>query len=225
VPIFIDKRGTGEEELYELLNERHLAVERRFIESGDIVFGGVGIERKTVNDLVSSVISKKHHLWDQFKVLKSTYKIPLLIVEGNINYKDRMVSGILASVVLGWRLPYINTHDIHQTTDLIRSLFTKYGVAKTNTYPPKAVIKEASIERIRWAMIQCIVGIGPQMARKILTIAPFTQLANTNPVWLSNQVKYLGPKRAKKLIDVFTQPTLINNVPSSIYRDIKRDRD
>jgi len=209
VTIFIDNRGSGEEELYELLNERHLAVDRRFIESGDIVFGEVGIERKTVSDLVSSVISKKHHFWEQLKVLKNTYKIPLLVVEGNINYKDRMVSGILASVVLGWKLPYITTHDIHQTTDLIGNLFTRYGVSKTNAYPPRAVIKESSIARIRWAMIQCIEGIGPRMASKILTIVPFTQLETTNPIWLAKQVKYLGPKRAKKLIDVFTQPTLV----------------
>jgi len=202
--VFIDNRGTGEEDLFHILEERaRIATARRFIESGDIVFGEVGIERKTINDLVTSVTGKDRHLWEQLKVLKATYKIPLLVVEGNVNYKDRMVSGILSSIVLGWKLPYITTHDIYETADLITALFTRYGTAKTNMYPPRAVIKQASPAKIRWAMLQCVQGIGPRMAKSILGIVPFNELCDTDPKWLAKQIKGLGPRRTTRLIEVF----------------------
>jgi len=124
-------------------------------------------------------------------------------VEGNINYKDRLVSGILSSIVLGWKLPYISTHNIYETAEVITALFTKYGASKTKMYPPKAVIKEDTPERIRWAMLQCVRTIGPKTAKRILEVVPIYQLGSTNPVWLAKQVKSLRLKTSKKLIGVF----------------------
>ena len=103
IPIFIDSRGSGEADLAELLKEKYnLAVEVRHIDSGDIVIGEIGIERKTVNDLINSVMGENRHFWEQIKVLKNTYKKPLLIVEGPFTYKDKWISGVLYSVFLGW---------------------------------------------------------------------------------------------------------------------------
>jgi len=124
-------------------------------------------------------------------------------VEGNINYTDRLVSGILSSVLLGWRIPYIESSDLTETSNIITALFTKYGASKTKMYPPKAVIKEETSERIRWAMLQCVKTIGPKTAKRILEVVPIYQLGTTNPIWLAKQVKGLGPKISKKLIEVF----------------------
>ena len=46
--IYIDSRGSGEKELYQLLQMRNLDVTRTKVESGDIVFSGIGLERKSV---------------------------------------------------------------------------------------------------------------------------------------------------------------------------------
>lgn len=170
--IFIDNRGKGEKELYLLLNSKHLAIEQTHLDSGDICFGDVGIERKEVNDLVNSVIGKNKHYWEQLKVLKVTYKKPIVIVEGIINYDDKIIAGIIFKTLLRWNIPYINTLNLNDTADKIYKMFTAYGSSKCKGYPPKGVIKEDTPERIRWAMLQCIRGIGTQKATEIIKLMP-----------------------------------------------------
>jgi len=172
VTIFIDNRGKGEKELYDLLKEKHLAVERRYMESGDIVFGEegnqVGIERKRIDDLLSSVTGGERHFWEQVEVLKNTYKTPLVIIEGRIDYSDRMIAGILFSLILGWKVPYIPTYNLYETDDVVERLFTRYDVNRASGYPPPAVRKEDKPEKIRWAMLQCIRDIGSVKASLLI---------------------------------------------------------
>jgi len=207
MPIYIDNRGSGEEELYHLLKSKHLAVERQYIESGDIVFGDVRIERKTVSDLVNSVVGGNRHFWDQLEVLKNTYKTPLLIIEGRIDYKDRLVSGILMSIILGWKMPFISTYNTYDTAEFIEKLFTRYGSNRSKGYPPAAVIKAKSPKKVQWAMLQCVRGIGPATSAKILNLVDICQLARTDPKWLSGQIKGMGIKTATKLTEVFQYGT------------------
>jgi len=211
MPIFIDNRGSGEEELYNLLKSKHLAVEHKHIDSGDIVFGidgdMVGIERKTVNDLIKSVVgSKKYpasrHFWDQIKVLKATYKTPLVIIEGTIDFKDKLVSGILFGLLLGWKIPYINTYNVYDTAEAVSRMFTRYGENKAKGYPPAAVRKEASPTKIRWAMLQCCKGIGPATATKILKSIDYKELFRGD-VTSKKLCKVVNAKIAKRLEDAF----------------------
>ena len=127
--IFIDNKGSGEEELYEILKDKYnLPVKRIHVDSGDIIFGDIGIERKTVSDLQNSVIGTNRHFWDQIKVLKDTYKYPIVIVEGMYNRKDRVVNGILYSLLLGWKIPFINTFNLQDTAEVINGLLKRYGL-------------------------------------------------------------------------------------------------
>ena len=125
--IYIDSRGSGEKELYQLLQMRNLDVTRTKVESGDIVFSGIGLERKSVRDLVSSVTSGTRHMWTQLEVLKATYKKHGLIIEGFTNnfYKDSMLSGILYSITVGWGIPFFPTTSIYETAELIEMLYLK----------------------------------------------------------------------------------------------------
>ena len=43
--------------------------------------------------LLGSVTSREkgHNFWDQLKVLKDTYKKPLVLIEGQIIWEDRMI--------------------------------------------------------------------------------------------------------------------------------------
>lgn len=202
--IYIDNRGSGEGELYTLLSNKHLAVERRYIESGDIVFDNIGIERKTISDLINSVIGNNRHFWEQLKVLKDTYEKPLLLIEGSIDYKNKLVTGILFAVLLRWNIPYINTYNIYDTAEAVSRMFIKCGQNKVKGYPPAAVKKETTIEKIQWTMLQCIRNVGPSTATKILETVKFNELHNVQDAkWLANKINGLGVKTASKLVEVF----------------------
>ena len=206
MPIYIDSRGSGEEELYNLLKSKHLAVEHKYIESGDIVFGidgdMIGIERKTISDLVNSVTGENRHFWEQLEVLKATYKTPLVIIEGRIDFKDKLISGILFSLLLGWKIPYINTYNVYDTAEAISRMFTRYGENKAKGYPPAAVKKEVSPQKIRWAILQCVYGIGPATATKLLKSIDYRELFRGE--LSSKQLKkVVNEKIAKRLEEVF----------------------
>jgi len=207
IPIFIDSRGSGEADLAKLLKEMHLAVEVRHIDSGDIVFGDVGIERKTVQDLINSVMGQNKHFWEQLDVLKHTYKLPIVIVEGPFSYKDAWISGVLTSILFGWKIAYVTTFNMEETSLFIKRLFIKYGPSKTKAYPPAAVRKADTPEKIRWMMLQCIRGIGPKAATKIIKeINPFIYTEKFTDIILEERlkkVKGLNKRSKELLIQVF----------------------
>ena len=174
MPIFVDTRGDGEKDIARILGTLRYPVELRHIESGDYVFDNVGIERKTIQDLVGSVTGKEkgHNLWQQLAVLKDTYKKPLLLVEGFIDWDDRMVSSIIIGVTEGFGIPYINSVTRQQSAKIIGRIFDKYGVAKTKGLPPCAVKKGYTPQQIRWMMLQTIPKLGVVVAKKVLDANP-----------------------------------------------------
>ena len=205
MPIFIDSRGDGEADITKLLQQRHIPVERKFIESGDYVFGEVAIERKSIADLVSSVSGPTRHFWEQLRVMKDTYKKPILLVEGKIDWNDKIVSGILYAVIGGWSIPFINTMNQIDSADKISKLFDKYGPDAKHSIMPAVVKKEKSAKWIKWAMLQCVYGIGATVAKRIMEVEPLTIGTPCNIIYLEkklSKVKGLTKESRKRLMKV-----------------------
>ena len=178
--------------------EKELPVEVITLKSADVVINdNIGIERKTVEDLKNSVTSRDRTLWDQVKVLKETYKHPAIIVEGYINPKEVLVGSIINSLQIGWSIPIIYTENLKSTADKIEKIWNQYGEKKYTGPPPPCVIKAKSPKEIRWAMVQCIAGIGSIKAKEIL---------QKNPTIFSNEFQHLDlnnitlPKLSKELL-------------------------
>lgn len=104
--------------------------------------------------------------------MKLTYKKPLLLIEGYIDWKDKLLASIIISITEGWGIPYINSTGIAQSSDIIGKIFDRYGVARTTSIPPACVKKRKTVKEIQWSMLQCISGISSIMAKNILTKNP-----------------------------------------------------
>lgn len=180
MPIYIDTRGSGETEIADILITNHYPILLTHLESGDYVFGdtGVAIERKTISDLCNSVTGGNRHFWEQLKVMKATYKKPLILIEGFIDWDDRLLSSIIISIVEGWGIPYINSTSTLHSAKIIGKIFDRYGTAKTAKIPPPAVRKAKSVKEIKWCMLQCVIGIGGIVAKRILEETETTGLFN-----------------------------------------------
>jgi Fanconi anemia group M protein len=205
MPLFIDDREP--DEIVRHLKKLNLAVEIKHIESGDYVFGDVAIERKTIADLVNSVTSGDRRFWTQLDTMRRTYQQPILLIEDwdRVDYEDRLTMGIITTVILFWRYQTIFSMDKKDTVDWIATLFTKYGVGKTGRIPPAAVIRAITPKEIRWAMLQCIAGVGPKTATKILEEIPDIFSGLFNPYDLKNyltKVKGLKKESLELLIKV-----------------------
>ena len=181
-----------------MLKRRNLAVEVKHIDSGDYVFGDVAIERKTIEDLINSCTGGTRHLWKQLETMQNTYKQPILLIEGIIDYNDRLLMGILTTIILFWKYQTIFTISPAQTVLWIEKLFTKYGVGKSNRIPPPAVVRADTPQEIKRNMLCCIKGIGPVMANRILEEIPdiFQNREPIDDVILESKLK--GIKGLKK---------------------------
>jgi ERCC4-type nuclease len=176
--IIIDSRGSGELSIAQKLREKRIPVEVKHVESGDIIIQGdnilVAIERKTVSDLITSVIGSatsfeksNKHFYNQLEVMKSTYKKTLLIIEGDFDWNNKMLVGIWQSVIVGWQIPVIFTKDHSDTADRVAKIFLKYGNYKVSSILPMAVHKAKSSKEIKLGMLCCVEGIGIQTAKKL----------------------------------------------------------
>jgi ERCC4-type nuclease len=204
MPIYVDNRK--EDLLVQHLTKLHYPVEVVHLDSGDIQFEKVGIERKTINDLVNSINCKEkgHNLWQQLRVLKDTYEKPYLLLEGFLDWENRQVSGIMFGVVDGFRIPYLNSVNSAQSAVIVGHLYERYGVARTSRLPPVAVRKGYSVTEIKCMMLQTIPHIGGVVARRILEVNPTIFSMRSNTI---NSLDIQGLRRDAKeyLIKVLTE--------------------
>ena len=84
----------------------------------------------------------------------------------------------------------------------ISKLFDKYGTGSQNKIPPAVVRKEMKTQDIKWAMLQCVDGIGATLASKILDAEPLIVSTAVNYSYLHKKlcmIKGLSDKPRKRL--------------------------
>lgn len=94
---------------------------------GDFILSDdVCIERKTVNDFVSSIINKR--LFEQLTSMKETYDRPMLIIEGKKSFtglchgtkmNPNALAGAIASIGMDYKIPVLHTLDQRDTANLL----------------------------------------------------------------------------------------------------------
>ncbi|MBX4211939.1 hypothetical protein KW787_00585 [Candidatus Pacearchaeota archaeon] len=135
----------------------------------DYLFGNIAIERKTISDLKSSIISKRIN--SQLLELKQ-YPKPLLLVEGIGNedlyegiINENALRGFLLSVALEYQVPIIFTQSEEDSARYIAILAKK----KENKHPSLRASKIALTEEQRLQYIlEGFPRIGPVAAKKLL---------------------------------------------------------
>lgn len=170
--IYVDSRGKGEKSIASILKVKKLPVKVVVLGSADYVIGERGIERKTCHDLLKSVTSGDRHLWTQLENLKNTYTKPLVMIEGSL--KERSIqNSIYKAITIGWGIPVFFTNDLHDSADALENMYDKYlSKSKSSGPPPPVVIKAVDPKKIKWAMLQCVSGIGTEIATRILQKNP-----------------------------------------------------
>ena len=156
---------------------RNIEVQIESLKVGDyLISDELAIERKTVNDFISSMLSKR--LIKQLLELKANYKKPLLIIEGiedeNIyrparhpNMNENSIRGMILSVLLNFQVPIIFTKDYIDTVNYLELL------AKKQESPEKEISLRAkkhafNIYEQQQMILEGFPGIGPGIAKQLL---------------------------------------------------------
>lgn len=172
ITIFADSREQGAvvEELY----NQGVSVKIGKLKSGDFVISGdVGVERKEVSDFVNSLLDGR--LFEQAKILKSSFIKPMYIVEGDIcrmfsarNVKPQAVWAALLSIILDWKIPVLFSSSPAETATLLaiaakrEQTDTKKEISVREQHKPKL------LPELQQFLLEGLPGVGPVAARALL---------------------------------------------------------
>ena len=154
------------------LKKLNLEIEFKELKVADFLVGNVAIERKTVNDFISSMINRR--LLNQLEELQQ-YPKKLLIIEGIDEqelYSDENITGMnpnsvrgfLLSILLKHNVPIIFTKNAEDTAKFISVIANKKETSISLNAKKKSMNKKEQAKFI----LEGFPGIGPKSAKKLL---------------------------------------------------------
>ncbi len=184
---------------------RKIEYESKQLVIADFVIGDIGIERKTQNDFINSIIDKR--LMEQIIVLKENFKIPLLIVEGDENmyeirnFHPNAIRGMFASIALDYQIPIIHTKNYKDTVAFLEVILNRIKKGQK----PISLLKKRkplSLKQQQELLIESLPGIGPTLSKSLLKeFGNVKSIINANDEVLES-IDKIGPKKSKKIKEI-----------------------
>jgi Fanconi anemia group M protein len=178
------------------------------LEVGDYIASeDVAIERKESGDFIQSLIDGR--LFVQLSALRSTYRRPVLIIEGEQLTGLRAVNpasiyGALASIAIRLRIPILWTRNAEETANVLyRIAHLEQVEAKKTLRTRSPETKGTDAETLEY-ILSGFPGIDTVISRSILTqfgTLEKTFMADENELM---KVRGVGPKTANRLRHMLT---------------------
>ena len=173
IRIIVDNREKNSLVLSELVASREVFLDFKQLPVADFLIRDIAIERKTVSDFISSMISKR--LSRQLEEMKQ-YPKQLLIIEG-IEEKElysegqegmnpNAIRGFLLNIVLEYQVPIIFTKNYEDTARFLLVLARKESREHESIRAKK---KSFSKKEQMQYILEGFPGIGPANAKKLLS--------------------------------------------------------
>ncbi len=184
--------------------EKQLAYADFIIETKDLnkKILTVGIEKKTINDFLNSIIDKR--LINQIIELKKNFDIPLLIIEGteNIyelrNFHPNSIRGMLASIAIDFQTPILHTRNYRDTANLLAIIAKR--LEKPRSLP--SLLKKKTpltIKQQQEFLVESLPGVGPQISKNLLKkFSTIRNIVNADKEELT-KVEKIGKIKAEQI--------------------------
>jgi ERCC4-type nuclease len=162
----------------------------------------VGIEKKTMNDFLNSIIDKR--LLSQLIEMKRHFDISLLIIEGtdNIyelrNFHPNSIRGMLASIAIDFQTPILHTRNHKDTANLLAIIAKR--LEKPRSLP--SLLKKRkplTLKQQQEYFIESLPGVGPNISKNLLKkFKTIKKLINADEKSLT-EVDKVGKIKAKNI--------------------------
>lgn len=162
----------------------------------------VGIERKTTNDFLNSIIDKR--IISQLMDMKKHFDVPLLIIEGqeNIyrirNFHPNSIRGMFASIAIDFQIPILYTRNYRDTANLLAIIAKR--LEKPRSLP--SLLKKRkplTLKQQQEFIVETLPGIGPTISKSLLEkFKTIKNIINATEEELK-EVKKIGPKKIQKI--------------------------
>jgi ERCC4-type nuclease len=139
-----------------------------------IVSDKVGIERKTVEDFLSSILDQR--LFRQLEDLSATFERPLLILEGDQgllfsarNLHPNAIHGALSSIAIDYGVPMIWTSTPRDTAAQIYWTGYREQVKKGDGVSARVCKKGRDTAKLQEFLVSGLPGINTALSRRLLS--------------------------------------------------------
>ena len=209
--IFVDSREQNSNVNKELFEKEGVKVITKPLEIGDYVLSkDVCIERKTVEDFLSSIIDGR--LFSQIRNLKQNYTKPLILIEGNIaelftlrNIHKNSIIGALTSIALEYQVPILNTKSPIETAEYLYVIAKREQLEQDKEVRLRVGRKGLTLHEQQRFIVEGLPMVGPLLAKSLLEkFGSIKAIANADEKELQ-KVEGLGRKKAKLIKKVLSE--------------------
>jgi Fanconi anemia group M protein len=171
IEIIADSREKGTGILKELVN-LGIDVETKNLHSADYVINNIGIELKTKEDFLESIIDKR--LLNQLIELKNNFEKQLIIIQGieDIYSLRRIhpnaIRGMLATIALSYNIPIIYTKNPQDTAALLLTIAKREQDTDKKDFAIRQEKKPLTLKEQQEYIIESLPGVGPLLAKSLL---------------------------------------------------------
>lgn len=186
------------------LKKEDFDIEFRELKIADYIIKDVAIERKTINDFISSMFNKR--LIKQLEELQE-YENKILIIEGFAEqplYSDsgptnaNALRGFLISILLKYKIPVLFTKNPKDTAKFI-SVIAKKREKETSLKTKKRTLDKK--EQLQF-ILEGFPGIGPKTAKKLLEeFGSLKKIFNAS----ENELKKILGKKSESLLKLLKE--------------------
>ncbi len=175
------------------------------LDVGDyIVSDTVGIERKTVDDFLTSLLDRR--LFNQMESLSSTFQRPLLIVEGDQNMlfcsrniHPNAIHGALSSITLDYRVPIIWTSTPKLTASQIYWTGYREQLKSPNGISARACKKTRDEKALQEFLVAGLPKVNTKLSRRLLAEFGSVRGVFTASEEMLMGVEGIGKKKASEI--------------------------
>jgi ERCC4-type nuclease len=205
VVIFADSL---EREIIDILKEYDCDVVEKRLDVADFIpFEDIGVERKSAEDFVQSIIDGR--LFEQIKNMKESFQRPLLLIEGNNFYSRNInpnaIKGALASVALDHAVPIIWTSNKRDTAEFLYVIAKREQLGKKKIFGIRGEKKPLAESDFQEYIVSSLPGIGVMTARELLKQFKSVERVFTADEKKLKKTKGIGKKRARDLRNILSR--------------------
>ncbi|MCL4388402.1 helix-hairpin-helix domain-containing protein [Candidatus Marsarchaeota archaeon] len=168
-----------------------------------IISDRVGIERKTVGDLQSSIVSGR--LFDQLVRLRQAYPVPFLLIEGDMSefrLGENVAKGLVAAVCIDYNVNVVTSLSPIETSDLVFYMAKHEQNGNSRALSMKGSARSFTDQDFQEHVVANLPGVGPKLAKSLLLhFKSLKNLANADVASLM-KVEKIGKKKAERIHEV-----------------------
>jgi len=207
ITIYIDNR---EQNRISSILKKKCNVEEKQLEVSDFILSeDVGVERKTTDDFINSIIDGR--LFNQLDDLKNNFDKPVLIIEGDGLFENdrdihpNAILGAVASVALDFCVPILWTGNQKETAALLLAIAKREQLDKKKPVCIRAKRKTKSTNQQQEFLVCGLPGISAVTAKKLLK-----HFKTPEKIFVADEgdlqnVDGIGIEMAKKIRDLLTK--------------------